>query len=870
MIRLNKLGVTVKENFIPFIIFFSLILSGLHLRAGNYFSGSHKLESSVKVCGRSRSDKFHLFSGFIRLIQPRLPLKYRDTLILSGTGIGLGKVSTAAPGCGFSPFQIAYGGPGTDELFDIIQNPDGTFLASGMTNSFSSGGDFDGWLLKTDAQGNVLWSKTYGGSGNDLFKKVIATSDGGYLISGVTGSSGIANGDGWVVKVDAFGNVQWQYSLGDPDSDLQTAIQSRDGGFTLIFFTNIPGNSAVFHIARLNSAGGLIWAKGYEGISSGFGNNIIEAPDGNFLVCGFSFSFGAGSSDIFLMKVDSLDGNIQWVKSYGSPGDDVAQSLILDTSGNIFMGGKFDNFYSFLFKLDGNGNLIFARGYADPGYTLRTVCLGFASQGELTLGIRDETPSIDRIIRVDDSGNLLWSRKYGNTVNGFQGEMDFASSMNNQLAVATFADHSPDGIDGVILKTDSLGHTNGCLESSTALIQSNLVPVLGTGSFTVLPWLTLLTPVCQVSSQFLQAMPVCPNLCCWDTTQVDTAICQGNRYTLPGGDSVDTAGLFQDSVFQMAGCDSLYITRLTLSPVPRVSLGADTTLCQGSFLFLNASNQGSHYLWQDGSLDSVYQVSSAGIYKVVVTNSDQCSNSDSIQVAFKPAPRVFWGNDTLICSGDSLLLDAGNPGDSYTWQDLSTGQTYLVTRGGPYSVQVLGPDGCEAADTINIGETYVPGLSILPASPMLCPGRILRLTAIGTNADNYLWNDGTTTADLDISQASRYYWVTISNLCGTTSDTVYVTQGLCNVYVPNAFTPNGDGRNDLFQPLLGDPVTNYRFDIFDRWGRRVFHTGNPAIGWDGNLNGIPCPDGGYVYIISFLDSRTGKPRELKGDLTLIR
>ncbi len=138
-----------------------------------------------------------------------------------------------------------------------------------------------------------------------------------------------------------------------------------------------------------------------------------------------------------------------------------------------------------------------------------------------------------------------------------------------------------------------------------------------------------------------------------------------------------------------------------------VNLGNDTTICAQATLSLNAGNPGATYLWSDGSAGQSYTASTAGQHYVTVTAADGCIGTDTLNLDLTPLPVVNLGNDTSICPGTVLTLDAGNPGATYLWDDGSTAQTRAATNEAVYSVAVT-TNGCTASDAINISVIDMP------------------------------------------------------------------------------------------------------------------------------------------------------------------
>jgi gliding motility-associated-like protein len=132
-----------------------------------------------------------------------------------------------------------------------------------------------------------------------------------------------------------------------------------------------------------------------------------------------------------------------------------------------------------------------------------------------------------------------------------------------------------------------------------------------------------------------------------------------------------------------------------------------------------------------------------------------------------------------------------------------------------------------------------------------------------------LWQDGSTGPSFTVTQTGSY-GLTATNNCGSATDDVLVSKGTCRVYVPTGFTPNGDGKNDLFKALGVETVSDFSLKIYNRWGEVVFETADKTKGWDGRIRGANSPSGVFVYVLKYTDMNLPEPQSLKGSFVLIR
>jgi hypothetical protein len=244
-----------------------------------------------------------------------------------------------------------YGGTGGELANALVQTGDGGYALAGATSSYGSGGA-DAWLVKTDAAGNVMWNKTFGGTGSDSAGSVVQTGDGGYAIAGVTNSSGAGSNDFWLVKTDASGNALWNKTYGGTGSEYATAlVQTGDGGYALAGVTASYGaGSADFWLVRTDASGSVQWNKTYGGASWDLAIALVETSDGGYAIAGYTGSFGAGSADFWLVKTDA-NGTMQWNRTYGGTNSDWASALVATEDGGYALGGSTQSF--------GAGNLDF-------------------------------------------------------------------------------------------------------------------------------------------------------------------------------------------------------------------------------------------------------------------------------------------------------------------------------------------------------------------------------------------------------------------------------------------------------------------------------------------------------------------------------
>ncbi len=262
-----------------------------------------------------------------------------------------------------------------------------------------------------------------------------------------------------------------------------------------------------------------------------------------------------------------------------------------------------------------------------------------------------------------------------------------------------------------------------------------------------------------------------------------------------------------------------------------------------------------------------------GNYNVTIKDNNNCI--DAMQATVLPSsnmPVVNLGKDTALCEDQKLTLNAAYPGSSYIWQDGSTQATFLVTDKGKYYVSVNNL-GCIAKDTINVDYDLKPHFT-LGEDKRLCPGNSFILKPAFTNNVSlqglrYLWQDGSVQPTFN-AIADGLYRLEIGNFCGTASDELIIVKGICDLYIPNSFTPNGDNKNDIFRVGYGDNVLEFEMRIFNRYGQLIFKTKDKNKGWDGKVNGLLQQQGVYTWIIKYKTVTGSSWQSLQNTVILLR
>ncbi|MEM9884981.1 MAG: gliding motility-associated C-terminal domain-containing protein [Bacteroidota bacterium] len=301
-----------------------------------------------------------------------------------------------------------------------------------------------------------------------------------------------------------------------------------------------------------------------------------------------------------------------------------------------------------------------------------------------------------------------------------------------------------------------------------------------------------------------------------------------------------------------------------------LDLGADQQICEGENLLLESELENVNLLWQDGSTESTFSVKQSGIYWLRAEN--ECfTYIDSVNVELLVPPSIDLGEDGLLCQGDFIELDgSANTDADYRWQDGTTNPIYEVAEAGLYVLTAT--NDCGTASSQVRFRTPAPIEVDLGPDSTICEGDSYPLLAGNSSEVEYRWQDGSDRNSF-IARESGIYVVQVSNECETVIDEVFLQAcQICDLYVPTAFSPNLDSRNDLFRAFPSCNLEEYQLQIYDRWGTLIYESNDLMQGWPGLINNRNAPPGVYVWKINYMleENYEMKKGFEVGEVTLLR
>jgi len=333
---------------------------------------------------------------------------------------------------------------------------------------------------------------------------------------------------------------------------------------------------------------------------------------------------------------------------------------------------------------------------------------------------------------------------------------------------------------------------------------------------------------------------------------------------------------YVDTIYKVAaektpGCFAYDSVRIHVNHSPPINLGRDTSFCEYDSLTVDAGNGFQTYQWNIGAISQSITIHTAGTYSVMAVDVNGCRSYDTLTVPnVYSKPVVILSKDSTICSGAGQQLTPGTGFASYLWSTGSNANTITINNAGNYWVSIVDNNGCKGSDSTKITTILPAPFGFLPSDTFVCNYMTIQVKPLSA-FNSYLWSTGSSANNIIVGQANTY-WLQVkdNNDCiGRDSIVISPKQCLEGFYIPTAFTPGKDGKNDLFYPLLFGNVVKYKFSIYNRWGQKVFETTTLQRGWDGTLAGTTTDTNVFVWICTY--QFAGQPLETKkGTVVLIR
>ena len=695
-------------------------------------------------------------------------------------------------------FQKTFGGTSDEYGYATEQLSDGGYIMCGRTISFGVGG-FDNYLIRLNANGDTLWTKTYGNTGYDEAQSIKQTSDGGFIMVGQTATVDYA-GDVYLVKTDANGLLVWSTAFGTATKfDFGYSVrQTSDGGYIIAGLTNSTGAGLRdVLLIKTNSTGVLQWSKTYGGAADDEARSVEETADGGFIVSGFTQSYGSGYQ-MYLIKTNST-GNVTWSKTFGGGGFELGYSVKQTSDGGYVLLGYSDSYGSGLYdvlllKLTSTGSISWSKTYGGTAddYGL---CIHITTDGGYIISGRTASYGAGAgdyyLIKTDVNGVHQWSKAYGGTAVDQAGNVRQTADGGYILTGYTMSFGA--GIrEAYLVKTDATG-ASGCNEftattqTTSATVANSTGATEGLGLSAVSPVTAtrrvkpVVTTSCSSSACTLTIASFAQtNVTCNGSTNGTSSISStGGVGTLtynwtpgnPIGDGTASvtnlsAGTYSCTVTDANGCTALQTVTITqpnalvstITSQTNVSCFAGTN--GAASILVSGGTTAYSYNWTPGNPtgDGTANVTglTAGTWTCSITDANACIASQSVTIT--QAAAINNAQNISICAGQTLVIG-----------------TNSYSTSGIYTDVLAAINGCDS--------TVTTTLTVNPLIDLTTTTSGNSITA-NTSPANYQWidcNNGNSalvgaTSQVYTSAANGNYAVIISqNGCSDTSACVTIT-----------------------------------------------------------------------------------------------
>jgi hypothetical protein len=371
-------------------------------------------------------------------------------------------------------FQKTYGGLYSDEGSTVQQTSDGGYIIIG-SGSFTSGSDI--YLIKTNSYGEIIWTSTYG-NGADQGLSVLQTNNNGYILTNwyqvMDSLYGIC-----IIRTNSLGDTLWTKTYVDKIFNSGESIQhTTDGGYIIGGGTStFNQDTSQVYLIKIDSLGDTLWTRKYGGSGYSTGSSIHQTFDKGFIIAGSTNNFGVGDNDVYLIKTDSL-GDTLWSKTYGGDSSDYASSIIQTPDSGYFIVGYTKSFGSggydaYLIRTNSLGDTLWTKTYGGTGddeaeSIYQTNDGGFIITGytnSLNSGIYSAF-----LIKLNSIGDTLWTKLYGGVSDCFASSIEQTSDKGYIIAGSSTINSSNGNV--YLIKTDSLGNSGCDLGNASAIIGS--------------------------------------------------------------------------------------------------------------------------------------------------------------------------------------------------------------------------------------------------------------------------------------------------------------------------------------------------------------------------------------------------------------
>jgi hypothetical protein len=366
-------------------------------------------------------------------------------------------------------FEKSFGGSNNDSAACVRKTMDGGYIICGSTKSFGAG-NYDVYIVKINADGSKSWTKTFGGSGSDYGRSIQQTADSGYVITGSSNSFNFGDNNVYLIKTDVNGDLMWSETIGGfGDDGGNSVIETSDGGYAVTGFSEVMGHKTVYLLKTLPD-GTRIFESNLA--SEGEGNSILQAADGGFVINGTIRELTDSLNKQILIKTNEY-GFSQWAKTFQNNYSCSGSSLLQNADGGYTIGGSTGKSVSnapaaYMIVTDSLGERLWSKAYnAGEGVSLQyTFDRGYIMSGKYDSGTGNDI----YLTKTDSAGNVTWTKTFGGVNNDFPIGA-YQSNDAGYIIAGTTSSFGGGNYDMYLIKTDNAGNTL-CSNNSISTIDS--------------------------------------------------------------------------------------------------------------------------------------------------------------------------------------------------------------------------------------------------------------------------------------------------------------------------------------------------------------------------------------------------------------
>lgn len=698
------------------------------------------------------------------------------SLLLFGTFLASPFVlsSTAQP---ITTFETKVGGSGQEIVRDLVQTSDSGYIAAGSSTSNGNGGE-DVYIVRLDENGDTIWTRTHGGPDDEGVHSIrpTTTADEGFILAGYTWSFGAGGMDHYLLRIDSVGDTLWTRTYGTVENDKgYYAIETSDGGFLTVGWVDSLGWSKG-HVIKTDDQGNEEWNSIIPSSANSHASYCLENDSGQFIIAGKAKQSGT-DFDLHLRKFDS-SGTVLTSKEYDDPysSGNVNNGFVIEPThdGGYMVGavtGISSSFDAWMVKTDAKLDTLWSERLWNE-FTLQFVEYGYRlmptpDKGFILAGTKNSGDRDVKLVKTDSLANIEWTRTFG----GGDGDYSYAVQVTHDggYVVSGLADVYQVGVgDAYILKLDSSGQL-GCLLGSSASVLSDHN---GYGVS------------CAGGTDGVAAVEATDG----------TAPFSYDWGTASGNQSTDTAsglgaGTYTVTVTDDQGCqDSAEITLAEPSPLGLTTSSTDE-ICGNANGSATVSVSGgvSPYVhqWDDpeNQTNATADSLASGGYTDLVTDANGCQANATVTVdpVDGPSVSIIDSGDVVGCNGDSTgwaiaSVSGGTTPYSYQWDD-PNGQTAPAAdslAAGQWTITVTDSNACtDSAGLILSEPSELEAITSSAPDSGSCDGSALVVPSGGTTPYTFQWGSATgdQTTETATGLCDGEYCVTVSDSNGCTLDT---------------------------------------------------------------------------------------------------